>query len=91
MSKFFSYASEQRYAQYPRRYSVEYHVDSRRKEPITKGACATLHSAKTNAGRAILNGFCTQVRIFDRKTGQYRLTFKGTADTGIRVTEGYTK
>jgi len=90
MSKFFTYIPERRYALYPRRYSVEYHVDGRRNEPTTKGACATLHSAKTNAGRAILNGFCSTVRIFDRKTGAYSLTFQGSNDS-LCVTQGYVK
>ena len=90
MSKLFNYANEKRYAQYPRRYSVEYHVHARTKAPTAKGACATLHSAKTNAGKAILNGFCATVRIFDRRLGQYIMTLKG-GNAGISVTAGYTK
>jgi hypothetical protein len=82
-------AQEKRYANYPRRWLVEYHCD-RRKEPTTRGACAELQSARTRASRAVDQGFCSVVRIFDRKSGQYAFTYKPSVDGTIRR-EGYVK
>ena len=82
--------TERRYADYPRRWLVEYHVDGREKLPTTKGRCATLTNARTNAARACDQGFCAVVRIFDSKTGQYHLTYKGRGEETVRVA-GYAK
>ena len=82
--------TERRYADYPRRWLVEYHVDGREKLPTTKGRCATLSAARTNAARACDQGFCAVVRIFDSKIGQYHLTYKGRGDSLTRY-EGNVK
>jgi len=83
--------AEKRYAQYPRRYLNEYHVGGRRKEVASKGACATLASARSNAARACDQGFCSVVRIFDRKTGQYVFTYTAHAEHGVVRHVGYAK
>lgn len=90
MASLFYTPKERRYADYPRRYLNEYHCDARKAEPTTKGPCATLFSARNHATRAIDHGFCTVVRIFDRKTGQYVMTYKGSA-AGIARHEGYVR
>jgi hypothetical protein len=81
---------EQRYSDYARLYSVEYHVDSRTKLPDAKGACATLASAKAHAVRALALDYVKIVRIFDREIGQYLFTYKRNLN-GISIHEGYTK
>lgn len=90
MSSIFYTPPEKRYADYPRRYLVEYHVDGRLVKPTTKGSCATLHSARTNASKACDQGFCTVVRIFDRRTGSYVFTYKA-SKTGTLRHEGYVR
>lgn len=90
MTTLWNYPVEKRYANYPRQFLCEYHVDSRLKKPITKGSCATLHSARNHAVAAIEHGFCTTVRIFDRRIGQYLFTYKKSV-TGILRHEGYVK
>lgn len=77
-------STEKRYADYPRRWLVEYHCDARSKEPTTTGSCAELSSARTRASRAVDQGFCTVVRIFDRKGGQYLYTYKPSSNGTIR-------
>jgi hypothetical protein len=77
MSTLFPVPTEKRYAQYPRRYLVEYPVDGRTKRPDAKGSCATLHSARKHASNSIELGYCAIARIFDRKIGQYVFTYKG--------------
>lgn len=89
MSSIFYTPPEKRYADYPRRYLVEYHCDLR-KVPTTKGSCATLKSARTNAARACDQGFCVTVRIFDRKIGQYAFTYKASKNGTLRH-EGYVR
>jgi hypothetical protein len=76
VSTLFPTITEKRYADYPRRYLNEYHVDSRTKMPDGKGSCATLVSARKHAVCAIDLGYCGIVRIFDRKIGQYLFTYK---------------
>ena len=83
-------ATEKRYADYPRRWLVEYHCDARQKEPTTRGSCAELQSARTRASRAVDQAFCTVVRIFDRRIGQYTFTYKPSANGTIRH-EGFVK
>lgn len=90
MATIFPHNEEKRYAQYPRRYSNEYHVDGREKKPIAKGSCATLESARKQAVRACDMGYCATVRIFDRKIGQYLFTYKD-SKTGVLRHEGYVK
>lgn len=88
MSHFFSYKPEKRYAQFPRRYLVEYHVDGRSRagasSPDAKGACATLKSARNHATNSIDDGFCGAAFVFDRKIGQYIIGYKGNAKEGVR-------
>ncbi len=88
----FNYSTEARYADYPRRYSNEYHmaVGQVRGKPDAKGACATLHSARRQAAMAVDQGFCKVARIFDRRTGQYVYTYKNGV-AGIIRHEGYVK
>lgn len=86
----FPHEQERRYADYPRRYSNEYHCDGRNRTPDAKGSCATLASARRQAVRACDAGFCTTVHIFDRRTGQYVFTYKQSVNGVIRH-EGYTK
>ena len=76
MSTFFPVPKERRYKDYPRRYGMEYFLDSRRTEPNVKSACATLFSARRHAADACDGGYCTTVRIFDHRTGQYVNTYK---------------
>jgi hypothetical protein len=90
MSTLFPAITERRYADYPRQFSVEYHVDGRTKLPDGKGACSTMASSKAHATRAIILGYCSIVRIFDRRTGQYQFTFKAAAH-GITVHDGYVR
>lgn len=90
MTSIFYTPTEKRYADFPRRYLVEYHVDGREKEPTTKGRCATLFSARKHAVAAIDGGFCSIVRIFDSKTGSYVYTYKGTA-AGISRADNYVR
>ncbi len=90
MSSIFYTPVEKRYALYPRRWLVEYHVDGRRSNPTTKGSCATLTSARRNAVRACDQGFCTLVRIFDRRGGAYAYTYKASA-AGVSRAEGYVR
>lgn len=90
MSGLFSYVPEKRYSQFPRRWLVEYHVDGRMKEPISKGSCTTLANARRNAVRACDQGFCATVRIFDRRNGQYQFTYKASA-AGVSRQEGYVR
>lgn len=90
MPSLFYTPPEKRYADYPRRYLVEYHVDARRLVPTAKGSCATLQSARTNATKACDQGFCTVVRIFDRKIGQYVFTYKASKHGTLRH-EGYVR
>lgn len=81
---------ERRYANYPRRWLVEYHFDARRKAPASKGPCSSLHNARRNAARACDQEFCTVVRIFDRLKGEYTFTYKQ-SPTGARRYPGYVK
>jgi len=90
MGSLFPVITEKRYAQYPRRYLNEYHVDARTKKPTVKGSCATLDSARKQASNACDKGYCSVVRIFDRKTGQYMFTYKASAN-GVLRHEGYVK
>ncbi len=90
MSSLFYTPTEQRYADYPRRWLNEYHCDARRVKPTCKGACATLASARRQAVRAVDQGFCTAVRIFDRCSGQYVFTYKAGA-AGVLRHEGYVR
>jgi exonuclease III len=90
MSSLFYTPTEKRYADYPRRWLNEYHIDSRHKTPQAKGSCGTLASARKQAARAVDQGFCTTVRIFDRRTGQYVFTYKA-AVSGILRHEGYVR
>ncbi len=79
--------TEKRYAQYPRRYLNEYYLDARTRVPQAKGSCATLSSARAHAVRAVEQGFCSKVVIFDRKIGQYVLGYKG-SKIGVLRYEG---
>lgn len=90
MSTLFPVATEKRYANYPRRYLNEYHIDSRAKKPQAKGSCATLASARKQAVRACDQGFCTTVRVFDRMKGEYAFTYKASA-VGVLRHEGYVR
>jgi hypothetical protein len=90
MATLFPPIYERRYAQYPRRFNVEYHVDGRSKFPDSRGKCATLASAKSHAIRAIELGYCHTVRIFDHMTGQYLLTYKNSVH-GIMRHPDYVK
>lgn len=90
MSSIFYTPTEKRYAQFPRRWLCEYHCDGRKVEPTTKGSCATLASARKNAVRACDQGFCTIVRIFDRKIGQYAFTYKQSTN-GVLRHEGHVR
>lgn len=90
MSTLFPPILEKRYAQYPRRYLVEYHVDGREKMPSAKGSCATLASAKKHAVGNITLGYISVARIFDRKIGQYLQTCKKSTD-GISIHAGYVR
>jgi hypothetical protein len=90
MSTLFPPILEKRYTDYPRRYTVEYHVDARTKQPDAKGRCITLASSRSHAIRAIDLGYCSIVRIFDHKIGQYLLTYKAAA-TGISRQDGYVR
>lgn len=90
MRKVFPHNEEKRYAQYPRRYLNEYHCDGRTKTPDAKGSCSTLESARRQSVRACDMGYCTIVRIFDRKIGQYVFTYKQSVN-GIIRHEGYVK
>ena len=90
MSTLFPVPTEKRYADYPRRFLVEYHVDGRTKLPDGKGSCATLHSARKHAVASIDGGYCFVTRIFDRMIGQYLWTYKSSVN-GIIRHEGYVK
>lgn len=90
MSTLFPPILERRYAQYPRRYGVEYHLDGRTKIPDARGRCITLASSKTRAIRAIELEYCHTVRIFDNMLGKYLLTYKR-SEHGILRHEGYVK
>lgn len=92
MSKYFPVTEERRYAQFKRRYLNEYFFDSRRRidSPNVSIGYATLASARQKATRAIDQFDCTTVRIFDRKTGQYVLTYKDSVH-GILRHEGCVK
>jgi hypothetical protein len=81
---------ERRYASHTRPFLNEYFWDSRRKptSPQAKGSCSTLASARKQALRAVELYQCTTVRIFNRATGQYVLTYKAVPD-GIRRHEGF--
>lgn len=97
MSTNFPVPTEKRYAQYPRRWGMEYHfiVGARRKKPDIKSACATLHNARKHAGNAVDLGYCNVVRIFDHMLGEYVHTYKATtSEDGVRRTArhpGYVK
>ena len=82
--------TERRYTQCPRRYLNEYYLDSRRKLPDAKGSCTTLVSARTRATRACDQQYCSTVRIFDRLTGKYLLTYKQSVN-GVLRHEGFVK
>jgi hypothetical protein len=90
MTSLFYTPTEKRYAAYPRRWLNEYHIDSRHSKPQVKGACGTLASARRQAVRAVDQGFCTTVRIFDRRTGQYAFTYKAST-SGVLRHEGYVR
>lgn len=92
MSKHFQKIEERRYADYPRRYLCEYFFDARWHwtKPQSKGPCATLHSAKSHAVRAIDVFGCSVVRIFDHMKGEYVRTYKKSAH-GITIHEGFVK
>ena len=82
MSTSFPIPKERRYADFPRRWLVEYHMHSTRTKPDTVGRCATLKSARSHATDAIDVWQYKLVRIFDSKIGQYVLTYKA-SPTGI--------
>ena len=90
MSSLFYTPVERRYADYPRRWLNEYHVDGRRLLPDAKGSCGTQASARAHAVRAIDQGFCTTVRVFDRRSGQYAWTYKHSVN-GVLRHEGYVR
>lgn len=81
---------EKRYAQYPRRYGVEYHWHPTRTKPDSKGRCATLVSARKHATSAIEIWQCKVVRVFDNKLGEYVFTYKDSPN-GIIRRDGYVK
>lgn len=90
MSTLFPVPYERRYTSHARRWLVEYHVDGRTKHPDAKGSCATLHSARKHAVNAIDLGYVHTARIFDRVTGQYKLTYKASVN-GVLRHEGFVK
>ena len=84
MATKFAVPTERRYAQYKRRYLVEYTWDRRLKAPESKGSCATLHSARKHAVDACDIWLCTSAKIFDRKIGQYVMTYIRRGSTTTR-------
>lgn len=91
MSTLFPPIFEKRYADYPRRWLNEYYVDGRRSTgPDAKGSCATLIGARRQAVRACDLGYCSAVRIFDRRGGQYVMTYKASV-SGVTRHEGFVR
>lgn len=90
MSTLFPPITERRYATHKRPFLNEYHLDGRKKAPDGKGSCGTLSSAKSHALRAIGLDYVHTVRVFNRVTGQYELTYRKSA-SGILIGEGFIK
>lgn len=81
---------ERRYSDYPRRWLVEYFLDDRAMVALAKGSCATLQSGRKHANNACDTGFAYAARIFDRKVGAYKYTYKRSAN-GVLRHEGFVK